>query len=105
MRNKFLLVLSSLALCGMSNVFAGQDDKNQITTTTQEVPAFRHGAQEVELVGGSLVSMTGNTVRRPRMDYAIEGFRYGYMLNDVHGANFLRGNEELGVEAFAGEVY
>jgi hypothetical protein len=106
MKNLTLTVISILMFGGMPAVFAGDTDvSKQITTDQQLVPVFRHGAQEVELLGGPMFAISGHTAVRPKIDYAIEAIRWGYMVNDVHGSGFFRGNAEISLEGFGGEVF
>ena len=106
MKHRSFLISAILLLCGISSLFAGDTDTGKdVTTTATEVPAFRHGAQEVQLVDGAMLSLSGNTTRRPELNYAIEAVRYGYIWNDVYGPSFWHGNDEFLVEAFGGEVF
>ena len=91
---------------GMPRAFAGDDaSKESIPAAAPQVPAFRAGAQEVELLFGAMFSESGNKPKRPAMNFVLEAVRYGWMFNDVHGSNFLRGNDEFLIEAFGGEVF
>lgn len=85
---------------------AGDDVSKQIAPTpAPRLPAFRAGAQEVEALSGPLFSISGNSTKRPTLNYVFEAIRYGRMLNDVHGSSFLRGNDEILLEIFGGEVF
>ena len=109
MKNNILLVVPMLVFCGALQAFAGADTSKeaiQTSGTTPEVPVFRAGANEVELLGGAMFSVqAGNPRDRPTLNYAIQSLRYDWMLNDVHHSGFLRGNEELVLEGFGGEVF
>jgi hypothetical protein len=110
MKNKVLLLLPVLLLSGVFRLFgddASKDGSKEITTAAApQAPAFRAGANEVELLGGGLVSLDAGKRRdRPTLDYAVQSLRYDWMLNDVHCTGFWRGNEELVLEGFGGEVF
>ena len=106
MKNKLLLIGSALLLCGISHLSAGDaDSKVAINTPMADLPAFRHGGQEVELNAGAMFSFTSQSARKPELNYAMEDVRYGYMLDDVYGPAFWHGNDEFLVEGFGGEVF
>ncbi len=103
---KNLSIVLAVLLGGILQSFAGDTSKEMSAPPPPQVPVFRAGGQEVELLGGALVSIQdGNRRNRPALDYSIEAIRYGWMLNDIHGSSFWRGNDELLLEAFAGEVF
>lgn len=86
--------------------FAGDEASKQTAPAPgSQIPVFRTGAQEVELLSGPLFSISGNSAKRPTLNYVFEAVRYGRMINDVHGASFLRGNDEILLEIFGGEVF
>jgi len=106
MKNKFLLIGSALLLCGISHLSAGDvDSKDAKSTTPPQVPAFRHGGQEVELNAGAMFSVSTHSATHPELNYAIQDVRYGYMLDDVYGPTLWHGNDEFLVEGFGGEVF
>ncbi|HWB58887.1 MAG TPA: acyloxyacyl hydrolase [Chthoniobacteraceae bacterium] len=108
--NKTLLwSVLALALFGTLSAFAGDDisnaSKEQIPINPPQKPLFRAGAKEVDILSGALFSISGNQPKRPALNYAFEAIDFGLMLNDVHGNAFLRGNDELLLEGFGGEVF
>lgn len=106
MKNKFLLIGSALLLCGISHLSAGEPDpKVELNTPVADLPTFRHGGHEVELNAGAMFSFVKHSTSHPELDYAIEDLRFGWMFDDVYGSNFLRGNDELIIEGFAGQVF
>jgi hypothetical protein len=66
---------------------------------------FVHGTHEAELnFGGYWGLDTKGTPKRPNMDFVTGGVSYGWMLSDVHGHGFFRGNWEFLVNAFGGAI-
>jgi hypothetical protein len=102
---KRILLIVSLLLGGIPPLFAGDDTSKDTTVVPGQVPAFRYGAQEVELQSGALFSVGNNSPTQPPIGYAIQIIRYGWMFNDVYGSSFWRGNDELMLEGFGGEVF
>jgi lipid A 3-O-deacylase len=104
MKNNILAFTISVTLSfGFSPVRAGEDTKREIEPTQTNI-AFCAGAKEVELRAGALFSISGNDARRPILNYASEALRVGWMLSNVRGSGFFRGNSELLAEVFGGEV-
>jgi hypothetical protein len=97
----FVLLLS--LSFGLSRARAGEEAKQEMEPAQTVIP-FRAGAKEIELRGGALFSISGNDRRRPVLNYASEAVRIGWMLDDVRGSGFFRGNTELLGEVFGGEV-
>jgi len=99
-----------LLFAGMLQAFAGDDTSKEVisgtTAPSPQAPAFRKGANDVQLVGGAMFSFQdGNRRNRPQLNYAIEALRYGWIVDEVHGPTLWYGNEEVLVEGFGGEVF
>jgi hypothetical protein len=45
------------------------------------------------------------TKHRPTINYTMTEIQYGYMLSDIHGSGFFRGNFELAGEALVGYIF
>jgi opacity protein-like surface antigen len=66
---------------------------------------FKSGSWEFSLGVAPMFSPIGNDEGRPVVN-CVEGFaQFGYMITDVHGSGFLRGNLEGVGEAFVGGIY
>jgi opacity protein-like surface antigen len=66
---------------------------------------FKFGSREFSLGVAPMFSPIGNDMNRPVVNW-VEGFvQLGYMVTDIHGSGFLRGNIELVGEAFGGGIY
>ena len=69
-------------------------------------PIFHHGALDLQLMGGALFSVQARgTAQRPNLDYAPIVLRLGYMVNNVYGHGFFRGNDEVMVEGIGAPVF
>ncbi len=56
---------------------------------------FQYGRSEVNLSSGVMFSPVIALGHRPTINYTMTEIQYGYMLSDVHGEGFWRGNFEL----------
>jgi lipid A 3-O-deacylase len=66
---------------------------------------FAHGRYEAAFNSGVLFSPFLATHGRPTLDYTITSLQLGYMLGDVKGHGWWRGNFELAGEAFASDIF
>ena len=66
---------------------------------------FKSGSWEFSLGVAPMFSPIGNDMNRPVVNW-VEGYaQLGYMVTDIHGSGFLRGNIEAVAEAFGGGIY
>ncbi len=79
-------------------------EKETVTTVEQD-PIFHHGAIDLQLMGGLMYSLQRTTFLRPNFDYAPVVLRLGYMVNNVYGSGFFRGNDEVILEAMGAPVF
>jgi lipid A 3-O-deacylase len=66
---------------------------------------FKSGQFESSVGGGVMFSPFGPTRNRPTVRYAQQHLDLGYMLTDVVGNGFYRGNLELVGEMYGAEIY
>jgi len=66
---------------------------------------FQNGRYEATLTSGVLFSPLIAEKSRPTFNYTMTGFQLGYMLSDVKGAEWLRGNVEVAGEGFGSAVF
>ena len=66
---------------------------------------FAAGQFESSIGGGALFSPVGGAHSSPTLDYSLAEAQIGYMLTDVRGAGFFRGNIELAGEIFGGDFF
>jgi len=75
------------------------------TVTESEFP-FVRGAHEAEINVGAYWSLdTDGTARLPDTALALGTVSYGWMLTDVRGDGFCRGNWEFLVDAYGGGIF
>lgn len=92
----------------MTNTNAGENtDKSYSPTQCAETFPFVKGAKEFQFMAGPIISFTRDPYRRPSINYISEDLRFGWMLSTpaANSDSWLRGNAELLLEAFGGEVY
>ena len=75
------------------------------TRTVEGDAIFHRGELELQFMSGALFSLQDTSRLRPNIDYAPTVFRLGYMLDGLNGRGFLRGNDELMVEALGGPIF
>jgi lipid A 3-O-deacylase len=95
-----LILLSLAAFDGVAR--AGEN------ATSQESPYehfFDGGRYEAAITSGVLFSPFGPTRMRPTINYTISGFQIGYMLWDVKGDGWWRGNLEIAGEVFGSAIF
>jgi hypothetical protein len=66
---------------------------------------FTRGNHEARLSSGVLFSPFGTPKSRPTINYTITGLEWGYMLSEMKGAGWLRGNFEVAGQAFGSAVF
>jgi hypothetical protein len=66
---------------------------------------FEKGRFEGGLNSGVLFSPFVATYQRPTINYTFTGIQFGYMLSDVKGSGFFRGNFELAGEGFGCAIF
>lgn len=66
---------------------------------------FERGRCELTLGGGAMLSPIGLPRNRPVINYSMTDLQLGYMLGDVKGAGWWRGNFELVGEAFGSAIF
>lgn len=57
------------------------------------------------MTSGVFLSPFGPSLHRPTLNYSVTGLQLGYMLRDVKGSSWWRGNFELAGEAFGDAIY
>lgn len=88
-----------LALTCGSAVGAEADQQNNFSDY------FQRGNYELSLASGVMFSPIGADGGRPTVDYTLSGLQLGWMLSDVKGPGWFRGNWEVAAEAMGGEVF
>jgi lipid A 3-O-deacylase len=66
---------------------------------------FGRGHYEAAFTSGVFFSPFVATQNRPTIDYSFTGLQLGYMLSDVKGSGWWRGNFELAGEGFGSAVF
>ena len=101
----YLLGLLGLLL-GASLVRAGEPDgKTPAAPVAVEDRIFHRGAWDLQVAEGVEFSLQNTSRIRPNIDYQLTVISLGYMLENPHGSNFLRGNNELIVEVIGGPMF
>ena len=65
---------------------------------------FHRGALELQVAEGAEFSLQTTSIIQPNIDYELTILRLGYMVDDPHGSNFLRGNNEFMLEVAGGPI-
>lgn len=104
---KKLLLLAAAALAVASpRSFAGTSTEITAKESAPLASPFDKGGSEVEILAGLFAGFNGKpSEKRPTIDFATQTVRAGRMLYSPSGTGLLRGNTELLLEAFAGEIY
>ncbi len=107
MVRKFLLCLLACGvLPGGFAARAGEADaKATPRSPVATDPIFHRGAWDLQVAEGVEFSLQTTSQIRPNIDYQLTVIRLGYMLDDPHGSNFLRGNNEFILEAIGGPMF
>ena len=95
------LFLLSLQLCRA----AEGDMANESADASLFEDHFQRGRYEAAITGGALYSFSGPAVRRSTIDYSYSSLQLGYMLGDIEGDGWCRGNFELAGEAFGSAIF
>ncbi len=66
---------------------------------------FKTGRFEGGVNSGVMFSPFIATYQRPTINYTVTGMQVGYMLSDVKGTNWLRGNFEVAGEGFGSAIF
>jgi hypothetical protein len=66
---------------------------------------FDKGAMEFQALAGAYFSIEIDSSERPTLNHSLANLRLGWMLNDPRGSGNLRGNYEVLVEGFFGNVF
>lgn len=99
-----LAVAFSLLLClGTLAARGGEKDQKNFVPVSSFSP-YQKGAWEFQALAGSYLDLHVFK-NQPRINYALESLRLGYMVTDLTGESFLRGNFEILLEAFGGETF
>jgi len=96
-----ILLFMSLAAAAATET-AGEDNASQGRAPES---MFDGGRYEAAFTSGVLFSPFVVTHNRPTIDYTISSFQLGYMLGDVKGNGWWRGNFELAGEAFGSGIF
>ena len=91
-------LLNLPAAAGAEQSFALEED---FSTS----PLFEKGRYEAGLNSGALFSPFVATYERPTINYTVTAVQFGYMLSEVSGTNWLRGNFELLGEGFGSAIF
>jgi opacity protein-like surface antigen len=90
--NKKLGACVSICLLAGAKAFAGDE-------------LFEAGRHEAALMGGTLFSPILADTHRATVNYTFTSLQFGWMLGDVKGNSWLRGNFEVAVEGFGGAIW
>lgn len=97
-----LLAAFASASAAIAGPVAHIPDKSERPLATP----FDKGACEVEMLAGLFIGFNGSpSAKRPAIDFASQTLRAGWMLSTPGGSGFFRGNWELLLGAFGGEIY
>jgi hypothetical protein len=66
---------------------------------------FERGRYEAAFTSGVLFSPFGPTRMRPTINYTVSAVQLGYMLEDVKGDGWWRGDFEVAGEGFGSAIY
>ncbi len=99
-----------LTLCGwlltLPAIRAGEPDgKTPTVPVAVEDRIFHRGAWDLQVAEAVEFSLQTTSRIRPNIDYQLTVIRVGYMLDDPHGSNFLRGNNEFMLEVVGGPMF
>lgn len=106
-----MLAVGALALLLPRSLRAGPAEANDnkgtpgIWANLGQDPIFHHGALDFQLMGGAMYSLQRTSDLRPNFDYAPVTLRIGYMINNVYGQGFFRGNDEVMLEGLGAPIF
>jgi lipid A 3-O-deacylase len=66
---------------------------------------FNTDHHEMALMSGAMFSPIGADKGRSTENYSLTGLQYGWMMTDLVGGGFLRGNWDISLEAMGGRVF
>jgi len=95
-----VLLLSSLAAPAADATVESDADQGHPTEHL-----FSSGRYEASVSNGALFSPFGPSRMRPTIDYSYSALQLGYMLGDVKGNGWWRGNFEVAGEGLASAIY
>ncbi len=106
MRRSALVFLWCLQLLlGVAVVRAGGPAAKATVTSPVDDPMFHRGVWELQAAEGAEFSLQNTSIIRPNIDYELTILRLGYMVDNPHGSNFLRGNNEFMLEVVGGPMF
>ena len=85
--------------------YAGVEQPVQMTQTRPEISPFARGAKEFQNVTGAYFYFETFRDNPPAIDFVVESLRFGIMLSNPHGSDFLAGNFEFLGEAFGAGIF
>lgn len=95
-----------LVLCaGVGGRAADLSNRELASDETSIEDAFSRGRFEASLNSGALFSPFVAVAHRPTINYSITEIQLGYMLGDVKGDGWYRGNVELVGEGFGSGIF
>jgi opacity protein-like surface antigen len=99
-------VACAILVCANLPVAAAEEHPGQEASTGTFSPEslFARGRYEAALSGGIMFSPFIADSNRPTLNYSVTGLQLGYMLSDVKGDGWWRGNYELAGEGFGSAV-
>ena len=101
-----LLFAAASLLIFAADITAGPSDQAPVAPSPDLDPVFHRGVFELEVLDGVEYSVQRTTFLRPNIDYELSVIRAGYMLDSPHrGGSFLRGNDEVLLEAVGGPIF
>ena len=96
-------ILLVLGMASMGGAAGAQETASSQTFSYDQL--FDAGRYEAALTSGVLFSPFGPSRMRQTNNYTVTGLELGYMLGDVKGEGWWRGNFELAGEGFGSIVY
>ena len=95
-----LCLAATILLLASPEIVAGPPTPVASTAPSATVDPFHQGAFELQVLDGAEYSLQTTGPLRPNVDYELTVLRLGYMIDTPHqGGTFLRGNDELLLEA------
>ena len=104
-KNVLVFLLGFSLLCGVAVAQAGEPPAKATVAGSVDDPMFHRGVWDLQVAEGVEFSLQNTSIIRPNIDYELTVIRLGYMLDDPHGSNFLRGNNEFMLEVVGGPMF
>ena len=101
----FFLFLSGHFALGQQEIAVEKPPQQSFLTDVSTNLWFQRGQNEVNISSGLMFSPVIAVVHRPTINYSMTEIQYGYMLSDVQGEGFWRGNFELVGELLTGWIF